>query len=60
MQLLRHWMHKFQEKSYIFAFLTYASRAQVNISLKKKWKHKVLNVEIMRDKVFNGINVDIA
>ena len=34
MQLLRYWMYKFQEKPYTFVFLTYASIAQVNISLR--------------------------
>ena len=40
--LLRHWMHKFQEKPSTFTFLTYATRAQVNISLilyKKLFKY---------------------
>jgi len=28
--------------------------------IEKKWKHRELNAKIKRDKVFNGIDVDIA
>jgi len=35
-------MHKFQEKPYTFAFLTYALRAQVNISLYLKKKKSTM------------------
>ena len=35
-------MHKFQEKPYTFAFLTYALRAQVNISLYLKEKKSTM------------------
>lgn len=58
MQLLRYWMHKFQEKLYTFAFLTYASRAQVNIFQKNNlwiynfcwWK---LKINIKGKTIFN-------